>query len=231
VPAGLFSLEGFERFLDEHFARRSIPNHFLEMPRALRITAHDLDRGVPVVFGGPGFTHVPVSRACIASMATAPLFSPVRIGQSHYFNPAPIQVPHVDLAIENGAEVVVVINAMVPIRASRVPTGHGDGTSLRDKGAMWVANQGNRIKLHSQLHASIERVKQSGRAAPRIVLVEPEPFNGDLFLHNPASFGARRGVLEYAYRYTLEQLRREVSVGNLPSQETGWKAKLSGGQG
>ena len=32
-----------------------------------------------IAFGGEGFDHVSVTRACIASMAVAPFFSPVRI--------------------------------------------------------------------------------------------------------------------------------------------------------
>jgi len=222
-PAGMFSLDGYERFLEENFARRSVPNHFRQMPRQLRIIAHELDTGAPAIFGGPDLEHVPVSRACIASMATPPLFSPVRIGDCHYLNPAPAQVSHVDLAVELGAQVIVVINAMMPIRLSRSSDGHGGRLSLRDKGAMWIANQANRIKLHEQLHAAIARVKRNSDV--KVILVEPEPTDGDLFLHNPANFGVRRSILEYAYRYTLESVRQSVELGEFPLGETKWLLK------
>lgn len=224
MPAGFFSLEGYERFLEDNFDRRSVPNHFRAMPKPLRIIAHDLDTGKPVVFGAPSLEFVPVARACIASMATPPLFSPVRIGGSHYFNPAPAQASHVELALEMGVRIVIVVNPMVPVQVRRVPTGHGERPSIRDKGAMWVANQANRIKLHALLHQSIARLSASSGA--RIVVVEPEPSDGNLFMHNPASFAARRTILEYAYLSTLQQVRAWVAADQLPLEEAGWKPRV-----
>jgi NTE family protein len=213
LPAGLFSLDGYERFLEDTFARRGVPNQFRAMPKILRVLAHDLDTGEPAIFGGPGLEHVPVTRACAASMAMPPLFSPVRIGDSHYINPAPVQVSPVELAVELGAQVVVLVNPLVPLRLSQVPTGHGVRPSLRDKGALWVGNQANRIKMHRLLWQSIERVRQAGSA--RVVVVEPEATDGMLFLHNSASFGQRRAVLEFSYLYAREYLDRAISSGEL----------------
>src|SRR5690606_14241004 len=102
MPAGVFSLDGYERFLEDNFLRRGVPNQFRGMPANLRIIAHELDSGRPAIFGGEGLDHVSISRACIASMATSPLFSPVRIGEQHYMNPSPSQVSHVDVAAELG---------------------------------------------------------------------------------------------------------------------------------
>src|SRR5690606_28083203 len=50
MPAGMFSLDAYERFLEENFAKRLVPNAFRALPRPLRIIAHDLDSGEPVVF-------------------------------------------------------------------------------------------------------------------------------------------------------------------------------------
>lgn len=223
MPAGLLSLDGYERFLVENFAKRQVPNVFSSMPRALRIIAHDLDSGEPVTFGEPGFDHVSVSRACIASMATPPLFSPVRIGDSHYINPAPAQRSHVDVASEFGANVIVVVNALVPLRVNGVPTGHGVRSSVRDKGAMWVSNQANRIKLHHQMCAAVRRIRSATNV--NVMVVEPDPTDGQLFMHNSASFATRRGILESAYRYTGTLVRLWASTGQLPTSETGWRLR------
>lgn len=222
VPAGLFSLDGYERFLEEHFARRAVPNHFRQMPKAVRIIAHELDGGAAAIFGAPELDHVPISRACIASMATPPLFSPVRIGSSHYFNPGPAQVAHVDLATEMGAEVVVVVNAMVPVRVG-TNGGWAERTSLRDKGAMWVAHQASRVKLHGQLHASVDRARRFSNA--RVAVVEPEATNGDLFLRDPANFSARRAILEYAYRHTVELVLRGGEQSPFATLQELWPRK------
>ncbi len=223
MPAGLFSLDGYERFLIENFARRGVPNSFRALPRSVRILAHDLDTGDAVALGAPGADEMPISRACIASMATPPLFSPVRIGDNHYINPAPVQRSHVDDACEAGATVIVVVNPMVPLKVTGVPTGHGMRSSVRDKGAMWVSNQANRIKLHHQLWASVHRVRSA--TSVKVLVVEPDPTDGQLFMHNLASFAARRGILEYAYRYTSGLVKRWASTGQLPLLETGWTVR------
>lgn len=231
LPAGLFSLEGYERFLEDNFARRGVPNHFRAMPKVLRIVAHELDSGDPAVFGAEGLEHVPVTRACVASMAMPPLFAPVRIGDSYYFDPAPSQVSPVELALELGAELIVVVNPMVPFRVTRVPTAHGDSSSLRDKGALWIGSQANRIKVHQELTGAIQRVQSLGRAT--VISIEPEPTDGTLFLHNSVSFGRRRAVLEFSYLYTRDLVERRGKSGEFAAEalsRVGWRVAEGAGR-
>lgn len=204
LPAGLFSLDAYERFLEDFFVRRGIPNTFHGMPKPLRVMAHDLDSGERVLFGADGFDHVPVTRACIASMAVAPFFSPVRIADRWYIDAGSAQVSHLDVAVGEGANVIVVVNPMVPVRAQAVPTGHGLKGSVRDKGLMWVMNQSLRIGMHQQMHDSMTRIVQSGAAD--VLLIEPDPTDALLFMYNPASFAARRKILEHAYRTTRARI-------------------------
>jgi NTE family protein len=222
LPAGLFSLDGYERFLEENFLRRDVPNQFGRLARPLRIIACDLDTGHPVVFGEPGLAAVPITRACVASMATPPLFTPVRIGDHHYINPGPSPLSHVEVAMNLGARVILVINPLVPLRAQTVPTGHGTGSSIRDKGAMWVANQAHRIKLHALLWRSIESARSSGAA---VVVIEPEASDGTLFMHNPASFAARRAILEYSFLYTCDLISKLLASNQLPLAQAGWRKR------
>ena len=224
LPAGVFSLENYERFLEDFFVRRSVPNSFHTMPRELRILAHDLDSGEQVLFGSPGFDHVPVSRACIASMAFPPFFSPVRVGDRHYIDAGAAQVAHLDVAVELGAEVIVVINPMVPVVAASVPTGHGRKESVRDKGLMWVMNQSLRIGMHKLLQESCARIESAGNAS--VIIIEPEPTDGILFMYNPASFSARRNILEYAYRTTRARATRWFEAGSRAVTRAGWEMRV-----
>lgn len=221
LPAGFFSLDGYERFLEDFFVRREVPNTFSSMPKVLRIVAHDLDSGEEVLFGSSGYDHLPITRACIASMALPPLFSPVRIGSRHYIDAGSAQVKHIDVAVECGADVVVVVNPMVPIAAQDVPTGHGPRPSLRDKGMLWVLSQSMRIGVHKLMQEACARITNEGRAD--VVLIEPEPTDAILFMHNPASFSARRAILEYAYRSTRARVSRWLAAGTRATQRTGWK--------
>jgi predicted acylesterase/phospholipase RssA len=225
LPSGLFKLEGYERFLEDFFARRGVPNNFRAMPRPLLIMAHDLDSGDPVFFGSEGFDHVPVSRACIASTALPPFFSPVRIRDRFYIDAAAAQVAHVDAAVRAGSDVVVVVNPMVPIRAESVPTGHGHRPSVRDKGYLWVANQAIRIGMHTLLREAVARIRNEKRV--EVILIEPEPTDGILFMFSPASFTGRRKMLEYAYRATRDRVLSLLSSGDDTVTRAGWVARAA----
>lgn len=206
LPAGFFSLERYERFFADRLTRRGVPNSFASLPRELRVIAHDLDLGEEVLFGEPGHAHVPITRACTASMALPPFFSPVCIGDRYYIDAGAAQSQVLEAAVRADVRAVVIVNPMVPVRAKRVPTGHGDRPSLRDKGAMWVANQAHRISTRALLEAMIERLQRSTRM--QVILIEPEPTDTLLFTYNPASFAARRTILEQAYRTTRERFAR-----------------------
>lgn len=207
LPAGIFTLDGYERFLEAFFVRRGVPNSFRDMPRALRIVAHDLDSGDAVAFGRPGFDGATVARACIASMAIPPLFSPVRIGERHYISSGAAEVEQLELALAEGADVLVVVRPMVAITGvSSIPTGHGERDSLRDKGMMWVFNQARRIGVQQSVDAACARIRDSGRA--ELLMLSPQREDGILAMYNPASYDSRRRMLEHAYRHTRQVLVR-----------------------
>ena len=212
LPAGLFTLDGYERFLEDFFVRRGVPNSFYGMPRPLRIVAHDLDSGQLAVFGQGSSAAVSVTRACIASMAVPPFFSPVRIGERHYINAGAGQVAHLEIAVEMGANVLIVVNPMVASSVATVPTGHGHRDSLRDKGMMWVLNQAIRIGMHRMVREECARIESEGRA--QVILIEPSSEDCILFMYNPASFDARRAILEYAYRHTRAELAKSFASEN-----------------
>lgn len=224
LPAGLLSLDRYERFLADFFLRRSIPNSFRVMPRTLRIAAHDIDSGERVVFGTPGFEDIPVSLACAASLALPLFFSPVRIGSRHYLDGGLGRVAQLDIAEEAGAELVIVVNPLVPVSTANraVPTGHGVCESVRDKGLLWIFNQAMRIGAHARLHEEVRREKERKGGMSMLVL-EPEPTDVLLFLHNPSNITARRAILEYAYRTTRERIARWMERHREVVDRMGWR--------
>lgn len=229
LPAGLFKLDRYERFLAEFFLRRGIPNAFRAMPRRLLIPAHDLDSGERVVFGSSGFEDIPVSRACAATLALPLFFSPVRVDDRHFLDGGLGHVAHLDLAEADGSDLAIVVNPLVPVSTERraVPTGHGARESVRDKGLLWVYNQALRIGAHARLHQDVVRVQTAGRM--QVLVLEPEPTDALLFLHNPASLKARRAILEYAYRTTRERIARWMERNRAIVERFGWQEARSGG--
>ena len=224
LPAGLFCLDRYERFLSEFFLRRGIPNSFRAMPRALRIATHDVDSGDRAMFGGAGLDEPPVSLACAASLAMPPFFSPVRIGARHYVEGGLGCVAHLDVAEEAGVALAIVINPLVPIATTQgaVPTGHGAKASVRDKGMLWMFNQSMRISAHARLHQEVALMR--ARFGMSVLVVEPEPTDTTLFLHNPANLAARRTILEAAYRTTRERMATWVARNDGVAARMGWSA-------
>lgn len=226
LPAGLFSLDAYEQLLEDFFLRRGVPTRFSAMPRTLRIPAFDLDTGERVVFGAEGWREVPVARACAASMALPLFYSPVQIGERHFIDGSGVAVTHIDLALAEGADLVIVINPMVPYATSggAVPTGHGRRTSLRDKGALWVYSQAIRISASQRVDDRLASLDAETRE--RVLVLSPRPTDTQLFLHNPASFANRRTILEHAYRSTRE--RAAAWLGERPAvlERAGWTLRL-----
>lgn len=224
LPAGLFTLDRYERFLAEFFLRRGIPNAFRVLPRALRIATYDVDSGERVIFGSEGHEDIPVSLACAASLALPPFFSPVRIGERHFIDGGLGHVAQLDVAAEAGVELAIVVNPMVPLSVEHraVPTGHGVKQSVRDKGLFWVMNQANRIGAHARLLQNVEQIER--RTGMRVLVLEPSPSDVLLFLHNPANLAARRAILEYAYRTTRERTAEWMERHKDVIARLGWAA-------
>jgi NTE family protein len=226
LPAGWFTLEGYERFLEEFFERRGVPKTFAAMRKPLRVLSHDLDTGAPVCFGGEGYEGVPLARACIASMAVPPFFSPVKIGDRHYINPGAGSLSPMEVAVREGATAIVVVNSMIPISAASVPTGHGHRDSLRDKGNMWVLNQAMRIGSQRMIDDTCERLK-SEHPSLSLLRIEPDPGDGVLFLYNASSFDARRRLLERAYTSTRKELGRRFAEADPTLLRAGFRPKAA----
>ena len=240
LPAGLFALDAYERFFAEFMERRSIPRAFAAMPKPLALVAYDLDAGERRVFGtsrqpvsSPDdarspFLDVPVERAVAASSAIPILYAPVRIDDRDYVDGGLGDVAHVDVAVELGSEVVLVLNPMVPIRSEvhlrDIPTGHGRMKRVRDKGLSWVYNQSFRMRSESRL-----RLGSSATAADHpnveVMLLEPDPSDATLFMHSPMNFAARRAILTHAYTTTYQALRSHDSALRKLIEQRGFRAK------
>jgi predicted acylesterase/phospholipase RssA len=160
-------------------------------------------------------------------MALPPFFSPVRIRDRFYIDAGAAQVSHLDAAIEAGAEILVVVNPMVPVQAEMVPTGHGHRSSVRDKGYLWVANQAIRIGMHTLLQESVARIRKEGRAS--VILIEPDAHDGILFMFSPASFTGRRTMLEYAYRATRDRVAEWFAASEEAVSKAGWIGRAASG--
>jgi hypothetical protein len=109
--------------------------------------------------------------------------------------------------------------------ASAIPTGHGERDSLRDKGMMWVFNQARRIGVQRSVEAAVARIRESGKA--EVLLLQPLREDGILAMYNPASYEARRGMLEHAYRHTRQVLARAFAEQHTALSRAGFVQRTS----
>lgn len=229
LPAGFFTTDAFEQFFFDFMTRRGVPKSFAEMPRKLLLVAHDLDGGERVVFGvDADVEHVPVAKAVAACVATPMLFAPVRIGGRDLIAGGPGEVGHVDIAVAHDCQVVLMINAMVPVRTDpterAVPTGHGPMPRVRDKGLLWVYSQAWRLMAEARLEQGLARYATE-HPEVTVHLVEPAKDDATMFMYSPMNFAARRVILEDGYRTTMAILRDESSPLRASIESLGYEPK------
>ena len=93
-------------------ARRS--NDFRELAHELYLVATDLDSCERIVFGADGFDDVPISTAVRASGALPMVYAPVKVGDRELIDGGIVSTTNLDIAVEAGAALVIVINPIVP---------------------------------------------------------------------------------------------------------------------
>lgn len=139
LSSGLFSIDRFEQFLRE----RLPVNDFRHLERPLLVTATDVDGRGRVVFGKGYIEDVPISQAVAASSCVPVLFRPYRIGDRYYMDGELVRTLSIDLAVEAGADVVVISNVYRPhvTRPGEQSLAHGSMTAMMRQTANVVLSE------------------------------------------------------------------------------------------
>jgi NTE family protein len=211
-PAGIYSLEPLEKYLCQAFHREGIIDDFRRLDTDLFIPAYDLDRGERVVFGSEGFRDAHICQAITASSAIPTFFRPHKVDGSYYIDGSTGDVSHLDIAIERGARLIVVINPRVPVcndaEHSCLPSlSFGRCSAIAELGFTFAWEQAQRIESKGKFNLALQNQR---RAHPEvdIVVIEPGPEESLLFFQNPMSNEARNHIMRYGYQLTLVQLRK-----------------------
>ncbi|HEV2920877.1 MAG TPA: patatin-like phospholipase family protein, partial [Actinomycetota bacterium] len=146
-----------------------------------------------VVFGTGALASVPISEAVAASSAIPGFFDPYAIGGHDYVDGGVGFSGHADLAAEAGADVVFVVNPLVPNRRAT-------GGSMRARGVYTIMEQAGRIYSQNLL--------QLGMAAlavkyPRTTFHLLQPPQDTEALFGPSmGFEASQAALRFGYTST-----------------------------
>ncbi len=201
LPSGLYDNLALEKYLHNVIRHYGYSNAFDDLRRELYVIATDLDNGRRVVFGPDENADVPISLAVAASTALPVVYKPVRIGNHDYVDGGVRANASLDLAIENGATLVVCINPMVPFDNSdrrSIPFFGPDGGHLADKGFTAIASQVSRIPSHAGLHYHIKQLRKTCPGVD-IILIEPTATDYQMFFYNIMRYSARLIVARHGF--------------------------------
>ena len=142
------------------------------------MTATDLDNGERVVFGSPGQDDVPISEAVAASAALPMVFRPREIGGRQLVDGGIRSTTNLDVAVERGAKLILVINPLVPyvnetIRTADTPAG-SHARRVSDMGFAQIGYQSFKLLAHQRLHEAVRQWKERYPGVD-ILLIEPDP--------------------------------------------------------
>jgi predicted acylesterase/phospholipase RssA len=227
LPTGVFSNKQIDTQLARLFSSEGRTNDFRKLKTKLTLVATNLDSAEATPFGQPGWDHVPISQAVQASSALPGLFPPVEIDDQYYVDGALKKTMHASVALEDGVDLLICLNPLVPFDATSPQVAkvmqRGLSSEKRriprivDGGLPAVLSQTFRAMIHSRMELGMKHYEH---AYPNtdIVLIEPDHRDPELYLANTFSYAQRRHLAEHAYQQTRQMLR---------SRKTGLSAKLA----
>jgi predicted acylesterase/phospholipase RssA len=236
APVGLFDSTPMQRYLARVFGADGRTNDFRRLRGDLRVVAVKLDTSELVTFGGPGYEHVPISRAVQASLSLPGFYCPVTIDGEQYIDGVARRTLNASVALDEGADLLFCVNPIVPVDVNRTANGadsaengrnahpasadvsNGNGRSgggkkprtLSDYGLPAVLSQTFRTAIHSRMGTGFRSYAHTYPGAD-VILVEPDLADHRMFFSNIFSFNNRREVCEHAYASTLRHLREHAS--------------------
>jgi predicted acylesterase/phospholipase RssA len=195
LPAGFYSLDPMQSYLCRTFRESGIHDDFSRIDAELYVIAYDLDTMERTIFGSTNYDHLHICRAIAASCAYPLFFRPFQIGDRHYVDGAVGRVDHIDVAINHGATLVIMIN----------PRALNQCSSIVELGATFAWEQAQRIENKEKMDMALEIIRLKHPDAD-IIVFEPDKKEALHFFQGPMSHEARAYIMMSAYHQTILQL-------------------------
>ena len=187
-------------------------NDFRLLENELYLTATDLDTCERIVLGGAEWDDVPISRAVAASTALPMVYKPVEIKGRHLIDGGLRSTTNVDVAVEPGAEFVIVVNPLVPYVndfQKVIPTMCGSRVRrVRDMGFPQIGYQAFKLLAHQRLHEAVRHWKERYPGVD-IILIEPDPNDELMFETNILNFTRRVEIARHGFESVTLKLASE----------------------
>src|SRR5580693_5235623 len=209
LPTGAYTGEGIERYLGRVLAEDGRTNDFRELGNELYLAATDLDTCERVVFGAPGFEDVPISTAVRASGALPMVYAPVLVGDRELIDGGIVSTTNLDIAVRAGAELVIVINPIVPFVNDSSTNGDGGARRrISDMGFSKIGYQAFKLLGYRRLHELANKWEERYPGVD-IVLIEPEPTDALMFETSIMSFSSRIEIARHGFESVTRHLLNE----------------------
>jgi len=212
LPSGLYTGAGIEKYLRTVLNEPGRTDNFGELNCELYLTATDLDTCERVVMGVDGSKDVPISTAVRASGALPMVYAPVRVHDRELIDGGIVSTTNLDIAVQAGAKLVVVINPIVPFVndfSSTVNTLRGKRPRrVSDMGFAQIGYQVFKLVAHQRLH-ELAKGWEERYPGVDIVLIEPEPTDELMFQTSMMSFTSRVEIARHGFESVTKQLAGE----------------------
>ncbi|HEV2943902.1 MAG TPA: patatin-like phospholipase family protein [Solirubrobacteraceae bacterium] len=212
LPSGAYTGAGIESYLHKVLSEPGRSDEFGELKRELYLTATDLDTCERIVFGAEGNEDVPISTAVRASGALPMVYAPVEVKGRELIDGGIMSTTNLDIAVQAGAKLVVVINPLVPFVndfTGRVRTLRGiRARKVSDMGFAQIGYQAFKLLAHQRLH-ELAQGWEKRYPGVDIVLIEPEPADELMFQTSMMNFTSRVEIARHGFESVTKHLAGE----------------------
>jgi predicted acylesterase/phospholipase RssA len=212
LPSGAYTGAGIENYLHKVLGEPGRSDDFKALDSELYLTATDLDTCERIVFGAEGFDDVPISTAVRASGALPMVYAPVRVGDRELIDGGIVSTTNLDIAVEQGAKLVVVINPIAPFVndfSGTVRTLRGTRPQrVSDMGFPQIGYQAFKLLAYQRLH-ELANSWEERYPGVDIVLIEPQPSDELMFQTSMMNFASRVEIARHGFQSVTVQLAGE----------------------
>ena len=212
LPPGVYDGSGIERYLGEVLGDLDRTADFRLLGRELYLPATDLDTCERIVLGEDGWEDVPIPTAVAASTALPMVYKPVDVKGRHLVDGGLRSTTNLDVAVEHGAKLVVVINPLVPYVndfQKMIPTMFGSRVRrVTDMGFPQIGYQAFKLLTYQRLHESVKQWSEKYQGVD-IILIEPEPNDELMFETNIMNFTKRVEIARHGFESVTIKLAKD----------------------
>jgi len=195
VDAMLLFGEKMREFVRNELERPGRTDRFSNLDKELYIGATDQDTSEHVIFGDTGWDDVRISDAVRASTALVPIYAPAWLRGRWFVDGSYTRTSELDVAVEKGATLVVIVDPLVPIRS-------GVSGYVRRKGGLFAGIQGLKAIVHTRFAEGLRRALERYPNVDFLVVV-PEEDDMRLMSGSPMRYNYRVELEALAYQQTL----------------------------